>query len=97
MGGLEASGGCHRTNVEVGRLMADVSGPLRVEVDGEVFEIAEHPGRSGAYTYAWISGPNQGYGFGSQSSKGSRSTMADHQESIWDFLRQVEPKTGLIE
>jgi hypothetical protein len=39
--------------------MADVSGPLRVEVDGEVFEVAEDPDQAGGYTQAWISGLSQ--------------------------------------
>jgi hypothetical protein len=71
--------------------------PLRVDVDGEVFDVAARPDRPGAYDYTWVSGPNPGYGFVSASSDRRPSTMADHEEAIRNFLSQVEPETGYIQ
>jgi hypothetical protein len=71
--------------------------PVRVTVDGEVFDVTTQPDRPGAYHYAWISGPNPGYGFSEASSDGRRSTMADHEEAIRNFLSLVDPETGYIE
>jgi hypothetical protein len=71
--------------------------PVRVSVDGEEFEITASPERPGEYHYAWISGPNAGYGFSSASSDGRPSTTDDHEEAIRSFLGQVDPETGYIE
>jgi hypothetical protein len=67
---------------------------VRVEVDGEVFDVVAREDRPGQYDYAWISGPNPGYGFSSASSDRRSSTMADHRAAIRDFLSQVDPETG---
>ena len=71
--------------------------PVRVAVDGEVFDITTHRDRPGQYHYEWISGPNPSYGFSMGSSDGRSSTIVDHEEAIRDFLSQVDPETGLIE
>ena len=71
--------------------------PVRVTVNGEVFDVTTQPDRPGHYEYAWISGPNPGYGFFSQSSDGRPSTMVDHEDAIRNFLSQVNPETGYIE
>jgi hypothetical protein len=70
---------------------------VRVEVDGEVFDVVARRDRPGQYDYAWISGPNHGYGFSSASSDGRSSTAADHEAAIRDFLSQIDPETGFIE
>lgn len=70
---------------------------VRVEVDGEVFDVVARGDRPGQYDYTWTSGPNPGYGFGSASSDGRASTMADHEAAIRNFLSQVDPETGYIE
>ena len=62
--------------------------PVRVTVDGELFDVTTHPDHPGHYEYAWISGPNPGYGFGSQSSDGRPSTMVDHEKAIRNAPRR---------
>ena len=66
-------------------------------VDGEVLDITTQPDHPGHYHYAWISGPNPGYGFSSASSDGRPSSMVDHEEAIRNFLSHVDPETGYIE
>lgn len=55
--------------------------PVRVTVDGEVFDVTTQPDHPGHYHYAWISGPNPGYGFSSASSDGRPCSMVDHEEA----------------
>ena len=62
--------------------------PVRVTVDGEVFDVTTQPDHPGHYHYAWISGPNPGYGFSSASSDGRPSSMVDHEEAIWKALQE---------
>ena len=71
--------------------------PVRVSVDGEVFDVATQSDHPGHYHYAWISGPNPGYGFSSASSDGRPSSMVDHEKAIRKFLSHVDPVTGYIE
>jgi len=71
--------------------------PVRVTVDGEVFDVTARPNHPGHYDYAWISGPNPGYGFSLASSDGRLSGMVDHEDAIRDFLSQVDPVTGYLE
>jgi hypothetical protein len=68
---------------------------FRIEVDGELFEVLA--GQTGSDEYEWISGPNQGYGFGSSRSDRTPSTMEDHEEAIRNFLSMVDRETGFIE
>jgi hypothetical protein len=70
--------------------MSGMERPIRGEVDGEVFDVVARRDHPGQYDYEWTSGPNSGYGFFSASS-GRPSTMADHEEAIWNFLPQVDP------
>jgi hypothetical protein len=71
--------------------------PVRITVDGEVFEVATQPDHPGHYHYTWISGPIPGYGFSSASSDRRSPTMIDHEEAIRNFLSHVDPETGSIE
>ncbi|MDQ1641958.1 MAG: hypothetical protein QOJ90_1309 [Actinomycetota bacterium] len=71
--------------------------PTRVEVDGEVFDVAARRDRPGQYHFAWLSGPNPDYGFSSGASDGREMTSADIEACIRNFLAQVDPKTGYIE
>ena len=70
---------------------------VRIEVDGQLFEVSERPDRPGQYDFSWVSGPNPGYGFTSASSDGSEMGTGDLEESIRNFLAQVDPQTGHIE
>ena len=71
--------------------------PRRVVVEGEVFDIVPQPDRPGQYAFDWVSGPNPGYGFSSQTSDRRPMTKAQLEDSIRDFLAQVDPRTGYIE
>jgi hypothetical protein len=65
---------------------------LTLEVDGEVFAVRE--GGDGGTAYDWLSGPNDGYGFGSSGS--AARSAREHRESIRTFLAQIDPATGYI-
>lgn len=70
---------------------------LRLIVDGQVFDVGYDPDQPGAYHYSWANGINDGYGFGSRRSDHERSTVAEHEANIRDFLTAVDPETGFIE
>lgn len=65
---------------------------LTLVVDGEVFDV--RTGQDGGTDYDWVSGLNEGYGFGS--SAGPGTSEADHRESIRGFLSMIDPATGYI-
>jgi len=62
-----------------------------MEVDGEVFAVRS---RGGGTDYDWISGPNKGYGFGSN--MGPHLPEEEHRRSIRSFLDLIDPATGYI-
>jgi hypothetical protein len=66
-------------------------------VDGELFEVVASPERPGQYNFAWLSGPNKGYGFSSARSDGAAMSDREMEASIRNFLAQVDPDTGYIE
>jgi hypothetical protein len=70
------------------------SGPvlLTLDVDGELFAVRE--GGGGGTAYDWLSGPNDGYGFGSSGSP--TPSVEEHREAIRTFLAQIDPTTGYI-
>jgi hypothetical protein len=61
-------------------------------VDGELFAIRR--GHDGGTDYAWITGPNRDYGFGS-SARPDQSEQ-EHLASIQTFLDMIDPATGYI-
>ena len=72
--------------------------PVAVEVDGEQFAVRLVIDPATGYTdtdYRWLSGPNEGYGFGI----GGRPSpsVEEHRERIRAFLAMVDPATGYIE
>ncbi|MFJ1969330.1 hypothetical protein ACIO93_11740 [Streptomyces sp. NPDC087903] len=71
--------------------------PLRMTVDGEVFEISRPDDSPDSYDFAWLTGPNPQYGFGLRSHPPVPLGPADLEEAIRDFLSQVDPDTGFIE
>lgn len=71
---------------EHGRLL------YQLDVDGEVFEVRR--GHGGGTNYDWISGRNEGYGFGT--SAPADLPEANHRESIRNFLSMIDPETGYI-
>lgn len=65
---------------------------LTLEVDGEIFSLRlDEFGAS----YAWLSGPNPGYGFGTGPIP--NLSLDWHRERIRNFLAMVDPTTGYIE
>ncbi|WP_433087557.1 hypothetical protein ACQP1P_16555 [Dactylosporangium sp. CA-052675] len=66
---------------------------ITLEVDGEVFALS--PNEFGGTDYAWLSGPNPGYGFGA--SPTPNLSLDGHRENIRGFLAQIDPATGYIE
>jgi hypothetical protein len=63
-----------------------------LDVDGERFAIRR--AGDGGTAYDWLSGPNEGYGFGSS---GTPDRPAEeHRESIRAFLAMIDPGTGYI-
>ena len=63
-----------------------------VEVDGELFAL--RLAADGGTAYDWLSGPNEGYGFGS--SGPSPLSPEEHREHIRAFLSMIDPATGFI-
>jgi hypothetical protein len=66
---------------------------INLEVDGELFAL--RPDEHGGTSYTWLTGPNNGYGFGTSPTP-NWSTEA-HRENIRSFLAQIDPITGYIE
>ena len=64
----------------------------RLFCDGEAFEL--RPEQSGGTHYAWLSGPNPGYGF---TVSPTSDDIEQHQTNIRSFLSMVNPETGYIE
>jgi hypothetical protein len=64
-----------------------------LDVEGERFAIRRSG--DGGTDYAWLTGRNQGYGFGSSGSP--NRSMEKHRESIRIFLAMIDPHTGYIE
>ncbi|HSV38618.1 MAG TPA: hypothetical protein VLI04_07640 [Nocardioidaceae bacterium] len=71
--------------------------PTRIELDGQLFDVVTHPDAPGRVAFTWVSGPNAGYGFVSQTSD-AEPMSAHHQEAaIRSFLAQVDPDTGYVD
>lgn len=66
---------------------------ITFEVDGELFAL--RPDEHGGTDYTWLTGPNNGYGFGTSPTP-NWSTEA-HRENIRSFPAQIDPSTGYIE
>lgn len=70
----------------------------RIEVDGEVFEVVRRAGQRPVYDFTWVAGRHSGgYGFTSATYGGGALTRQQLEESIRDFLYQVNPETGFID
>lgn len=76
----------------------DSTRPSAVEVDGEEFAVRLVVDPATGYTgtdYTWLSGPNEGYGFGIGGPPSP--SLKEHRERIREFLAMVDPTTGYIE
>jgi len=63
-----------------------------LDVDGERFAVRR--AGDGGTGYDWLSGPNEGYGFGS--SAPADLPAAEHRKHIRAFLGMIDPETGYI-
>jgi len=70
--------------------------PIRLTVDGELFEVCERAGVPGQYDFDWLSGPNRHYGFTSKRSDGSAESRDELKDDIRNFLAMIDPETGYI-
>lgn len=70
----------------------EVAPALRLSCDGEYFEL--RPEQSGGTHYAWLSGPNPGYGF---TVSPTIDDIEEHTANIRSFLSMIDPETGYIE
>lgn len=76
--------------------MPEAEQPIRLVVDGEVFDVRADPDQPGRYHYDWVSG-RHAYGFGSHRSDRGEATTAEHEAAIRSFLAQINPATGYID
>jgi hypothetical protein len=70
----------------------DAAPAQRLSCEGETFELRAE--RSGGTHYAWLSGPNPGYGF---TVSPTIDDIDQHQANIRSFLSMIDPETGYIE
>ena len=65
---------------------------LTLEVDGEVFTVRQ--AADGGWAFEWLSGPNEGYGFGINGPP--NPSTEEHRDAIRGFLSMIDPATGYI-
>lgn len=89
-----------RSHAERGPVVARAAARLRtiaplfrVVVDGQMFDVT-HDG--GSNHFAWVSGPNPGYGF-SVGLNGATLTKDEARIQIQGFLASIDPATGYVE
>jgi hypothetical protein len=87
--GRDHEGGAPRPGIAPG---ASGGVGIRLEVDGEVFELC--PDEFAGTRYTWVSGPDPGYGF---SVSPTTEAMAEHEANIRNFLSMIDPRTGYLE
>ena len=63
-----------------------------IDVDGELFALRR--AADGGTAYDWLSGPNEGYGFGI--SGPPHPSPEEHRDHIRAFLSMIDPATGYI-
>ncbi|TQK20836.1 hypothetical protein FBY40_3380 [Microbacterium sp. SLBN-154] len=64
-----------------------------LRVRGETFEWRL---RDGANQFAWLSGPNTGYGFAIGRTDGAALADAEARDHIAAFLAEIDPATGYL-
>lgn len=67
---------------------------LTLDVDGERFAIRRAGWGQDGTAYEWLSGPNEGYGFGSSGTP--NRPVEEHRQHIRAFLAMIDPDTGYI-
>ncbi|WP_432512260.1 hypothetical protein [Kineococcus sp. SYSU DK001] len=71
--------------------------PRRLRVDGRDWVVEERPGTPGCYDFDWLSGPDPGYGFTSQTSDGSPVDEQEVRDAIADSTAGINPETGHLD
>lgn len=69
-----------------------------LEVEGEQFAVRVEVDPVTGYTdsgYTWLSGPNEGYGFGAGGPPSP--SLEEHRQRVREFLAMIDPATGFIE
>ena len=59
--------------------------------------VEQRPDAPGTYHFAWLTGPDAGYGSTLGTSNGSAITKADIRRSIAGFLADIDPGTGYLD
>ena len=77
----------------MGRSYGDPPHYYETTVEGESW-VVRGRAKAGTYYFAWVSGPNKGYGFTSASSDGSALSQAQMDEAIREFMDEIGPDTG---
>ena len=63
-----------------------------VDVDGEQFAVRQ--AENGGWSYEWLTGPNDGYGFTASGPVGL--STEEHRYAVRAFLDMIDPATGYI-
>ncbi|GAB3266159.1 hypothetical protein GCM10027586_20490 [Kineococcus gypseus] len=69
----------------------------QVQLGGHDWLVEERAGVPGCYDVTWLSGPNPGYGFSTQTFDGTPVSKERMERSIADFLEQIDPQTGYLD
>ena len=67
--------------------------PFETQVEGETWIVRQRTDEPGMYDVDWVSGPNEGYGFGWSGPSVQRS-RAQLNQDIRQFLAEFDPKIG---
>lgn len=80
--------------VVVSRESEEFPADMTLIVNGELFHVREKAGIPGDYDFDWLSGPNNGFGFGLATSDRSRLSVEELREQISGWLAMIDPETG---
>jgi hypothetical protein len=67
---------------------------MTLVVNGELFHVRENAGIPGDYNFGWLSGPNDGFGFGLATNNRTRLSVVELREEISSWLAMIDPETG---
>jgi hypothetical protein len=69
-------------------------GPVLFTLDVDAEQFAVRQAAEGGWTYEWLTGPNDGYGF--TASGPLALSTEEHQDAVRAFLGMIDPATGYI-
>lgn len=71
---------------------------MRINVDGETFDVTARPDHSGTYDFTWLSGRDPSYGFSIQMSRSDRTAgSAQLEQYARQFLNNLNPEIRHID